>query len=77
LLEATSRTEYGVEPELASAIELIFNLPTVEGERAEVLGGADERYVIEGGSSALVEAMTAHYSDRIAMANACSASNRG
>ncbi|NYT41710.1 FAD-dependent oxidoreductase [Sphingomonas sp. R-74633] len=66
LLEATSRTEYGVEPKRASAIELIFNLPTVEGERAEVLGGADERYVIEGGSSALVEAMTAHYSDRIA-----------
>jgi len=66
LLEATSRTEYGVEPKRASAIELIFNLPTVDGQRAEVLGGADERYVIEGGSSALVEAMSAHYSDRIA-----------
>ncbi|MBB4099859.1 flavin monoamine oxidase family protein [Sphingomonas kyeonggiensis] len=66
LLEATSRTEYGVEPKRASAIELIFNLPTVDGARAEVLGGADERYVIEGGSSALVEAMSAHYADRIA-----------
>jgi len=66
LLEATSRTEYGVEPKRASAIELIFNLPTVDGQRAEVLGGADERYVIEGGSSALVEAMSAHYADRIA-----------
>lgn len=66
LLEATSRTEYGVEPDQASAIELIFNLPTVDGERAEVLGGADERYVIEGGSSALITAMTAHYADRIA-----------
>jgi monoamine oxidase len=65
LLEATSRTEYGVEPERASAIELIFNLPTVDGARAEVLGGADERYVIEGGSSALVAAMSAHYADRI------------
>lgn len=66
LLEATSRTEYGVEPDRASAIELIFNLPTVKGERVEVLGGADERYVIEGGSSALIEAMSAHYADRIA-----------
>jgi monoamine oxidase len=66
LLEATSRTEYGVEPKHASAIELIFNLPTVDGARAEVLGGADERYVIEGGSSALIEAMSAHYADRIA-----------
>ncbi len=66
LLEATSRTEYGVEPGQASAIELIFNLPTVDGARAEVLGGADERYVIEGGSSALIDAMSAHYADRIA-----------
>jgi monoamine oxidase len=66
LLEATSRTEYGVEPAHASAIELVFNLPTVDGTRVEVLGGSDERYVMEGGSSALVEAMTAHYADRIA-----------
>lgn len=66
LLEATSRTEYGVEPGRASAIELIFNLPTVDGARAEVLGGADERYVIEGGSSALVAAMSERYADWIA-----------
>ncbi|HEX8300323.1 flavin monoamine oxidase family protein [Sphingomonas sp.] len=65
LLEATSRTEYGVEPTRASAIGLIFNLPTVDGERVEVLGGSDERHVIEGGSSALIEAMSTHYSDRI------------
>jgi monoamine oxidase len=65
LMEATSRTEYGVEPANASAVELVFNLPTVEGERIEVLGESDERYVIEGGSSALIDAMTAHYADRI------------
>lgn len=65
LLEATSRTEYGVEPDKASAIELIFNLPTVDGQRFEVLGGADERFVIEGGSGALVAAMAEHYADRI------------
>jgi monoamine oxidase len=65
LLEATSRTEYGVEPARASAIGLIFNLPTVNGERVEVLGGSDERYVIQGGSSALIEAMSAHYAERI------------
>lgn len=65
LLEGTSRTEYGVEPGEASAIELIFNLPTVSGERFEVLGGADERFVIEGGSSALVDAIAAAHRDRI------------
>ncbi|MDF7774252.1 FAD-dependent oxidoreductase [Sphingomonas sp. AOB5] len=65
LLEGTSRTEYGVEPGEASALELIFNLPTVNGERAEVLGGSDERFVIEGGSSALIDAMTSKYAGAI------------
>lgn len=67
LMEATSRTEYGVEPAHASAVELVFNLPTVDGRRVEVLGESDERYVIQGGSSALIEAMTAHYADRITL----------
>ncbi|MCW3834863.1 FAD-dependent oxidoreductase [Sphingomonas canadensis] len=67
LLEESARTEYGVEPDRASAIELIFNLPTVNGERAEVLGGADERLVIEGGSSALIAAMTDRHAARIAL----------
>ena len=65
LMEATSRTEYGVEPAHASAVELVFNLPTVDGQRVEVLGESDERFVIQGGSSSLIEAMTAHYADRI------------
>lgn len=65
LMEATSRTEYGVEPGQASAIELVFNLPTVEGERIEVLSRSDERYLIEGGSGALIAAMAAKLHDRI------------
>ena len=65
LMEATSRTEYGVEPGQASAIELVFNLPTVEGERIDVLSRSDERYLIEGGSGALIAAMAARFADRI------------
>jgi len=65
LMEATSRTEYGVEPGQASAIELVFNLPTVEGERIDVLSRSDERYLIEGGSGALIAAMAARLRDRI------------
>ena len=65
LMEATSRTEYGVEPDQASAIELIFNLPTVEGARIDVLGRSDERYLIEGGSGALIAAMAARLDGRI------------
>ena len=64
-MEATSRTEYGVEPDQASAIELIFNLPTVEGERIDVLGRSDERFVIAGGSGALIDAMAARLANRI------------
>jgi monoamine oxidase len=65
LMEATSRTEYGVEPGQASAIELVFNLPTVDGERVDVLSHSDERYLIEGGSGSLISAMQAKLSDRI------------
>ncbi|MCX7864952.1 MAG: FAD-dependent oxidoreductase, partial [Novosphingobium sp.] len=57
LLEASIRTEYGQEPEEASALELIFNLPVADGRDYEVLGASDERFVLEGGSGALIEAM--------------------
>lgn len=65
LLESTSRTEYGVEPDQASALELLFNLPTVNGERVEVLGGSDERFVIDGGSDTLTTAIAAAHANRI------------
>lgn len=65
LMEATSRTEYGVEPGQASAIELVFNLPTVDGEQVDVLSHSDERYLIEGGSGALIAAMQAKLASRI------------
>ena len=65
LLEATSRTEYGVEPDRASAVTLIWNLPTVEGQRIDVLGESDERFVVEGGSQALADAIADRYRDRI------------
>ncbi|WP_375382499.1 flavin monoamine oxidase family protein [uncultured Sphingomonas sp.] len=66
LLEATARTEYGTEPALASAVELMFNLPSIEGARVDVLSRSDERYVIAGGSSALIDAMAARMAKRIA-----------
>jgi monoamine oxidase len=59
LLENTIRTEYGVEPEKASALQLIYNLTTVEGDRVTILGGSDETYVVEGGSSQIIDALVA------------------
>jgi monoamine oxidase len=67
LMEATARTEYGCEPRQASAIELVFNLPAIDGRRIDVLSRSDERYLIEGGSSALAEAMAARLQDRITL----------
>ena len=66
LMEATARTEYGVEPAQASALELVFNLPSVEGRRIDVLSRSDERFVMAGGSSTLVEAMGKRLASRIA-----------
>jgi len=65
LLEATARTEYGAEPQDASALELIFNLPTVDGRRVEVLGGSDEQFVLDGGSGALTDAIAARHAAHI------------
>lgn len=65
LIENSIRTEYGVEPAQSSALQLIFNLPTVEGQRLEVLGGSDEAFVVEGGSGRIVQALAAALSGQI------------
>jgi monoamine oxidase len=58
LLEATIRTEFGAEPGEASAIELLFNLPVVDGKQAELISLSDERFILTGGSSSVVKALS-------------------
>lgn len=65
LIESSIRTEYGSEAGRASALQLIFNLPTVKGEHVEILAGSDERYVIAGGSGRLANAIADAHRDRI------------
>ena len=65
LLEQSIRTEYGAEPDRSSALQLVFNLPTVDGEAYEVLGASDERYVIEGGSQRVTDALVEAHGGRI------------
>jgi monoamine oxidase len=65
LLEQTIRTEYGTEPGEASALELIWNLPTVEGQAYEALGNSDERYIVTGGSQRITDALADAHADRI------------
>jgi monoamine oxidase len=57
LLEATIRTEFGQDPGEASAMELIFNLPVVDGQHVRIIGSSDERYVLKGGSGTVVDAV--------------------
>jgi monoamine oxidase len=64
-LEQTMRTEYGAEPEAASALELVWNLPVVDGTDIEVLSASDERYVVAGGSARITDALAKLHRDRI------------
>lgn len=59
LIENSIRTEYGVEPQESSALQLLFNLPVVDGEDVEVLGSSDEIFVVEGGSERLIDSLAA------------------
>jgi monoamine oxidase len=52
LVEAGIRTEYGVEPAESSALQLLFNLPTVDGRAVELLGNSDEQFMVRAGTGA-------------------------
>ncbi|TMJ18636.1 MAG: amine oxidase [Alphaproteobacteria bacterium] len=64
-LEAAIRTEYGAEPHEASAIELLFNLPTVDGRRLSRIPNSDERYVVSGGSDQVARHLAAEHAAAI------------
>ncbi|MFT4026246.1 MAG: NAD(P)/FAD-dependent oxidoreductase [Novosphingobium sp.] len=57
LLEATIRTEFGQEPQDASTLELLFNLPVADGKHVELIGSSDEKFILANGSGSLVDAM--------------------
>lgn len=57
LVEHAIRSEYGVEPEESSAIQLIWMLPTVDGESVEMLGASDEIFMVEGGNDQIIDGL--------------------
>ncbi len=65
LIEQSIRTEYGVEPEESSSLQLIFNLPLVEGDTVNVLGASDEALVVEGGSARITDSLAAALGSQI------------
>ncbi|MGQ0588365.1 MAG: flavin monoamine oxidase family protein [Sphingosinicella sp.] len=64
-LEAGIRTEYGAEPHEASALELLFNLPTVDGARLTRISLSDERYLISGGTAQVAAALSRQHEGSI------------
>ncbi|MGL6340677.1 MAG: FAD-dependent oxidoreductase [Waterburya sp.] len=64
LIENTIRTEYGVEPQESSALQLIYNLPTVEKEEVEILA-SDETYMVQGGNGKIIDSLAEELSGQI------------
>ncbi|WP_295435031.1 FAD-dependent oxidoreductase [uncultured Thiodictyon sp.] len=65
LIEASIRTEFGLEPRLASAVQLLSNLSAVDGESVEILSQSDEAYCIQGGNGRLIAALWAALGERV------------
>jgi monoamine oxidase len=66
LLEATIRSEYGVEPQDSSALQLLFNLPAIdEGDRLDLLSASDETYTVVGGTEQIVTSLRERLADQI------------
>jgi monoamine oxidase len=64
LLEATIRSEYGVEAHQSSALQLLFNLPQVRHRRAEPLV-ADELYLVQGGTGRIPQRLSARLGEAV------------
>lgn len=64
-LEAGIRTEYGAEPSEASALELLFNLPTVDGVRLTRISLSDERYLVSGGTAQVAAGLAREHAGSI------------
>jgi monoamine oxidase len=58
LAENAIRTEYGVEAEDSSALQLLYSVQLLDGDTVSPLG-SDETYFIKGGSGQLIEALSA------------------
>jgi monoamine oxidase len=65
LVEASIRSEFGVEPEESSALQLLFVLPTVDGQTVDVLSYSDEAYFVRAGSGALIAGFGRRLHDQI------------
>lgn len=57
LLTSMIHTEYGVEPDKSSALQLITVLPVVNGQTVDLLSYSDEVYSVIGGTAKITDAL--------------------
>ncbi|NJL48145.1 MAG: FAD-dependent oxidoreductase [Leptolyngbyaceae cyanobacterium SM2_5_2] len=67
LIAASIRTEYGVEADQSSALQLVYNLPRVHNRRVEMLQ-ADELFIVKGGTEQIPRALAQRLGDQCAWA---------
>jgi len=65
IFEDTIRTEYGVEPQESSALQLLSLLPTVDGQEVDLLSYSDEVYTVIGGNSRIIRGLELSLQDNI------------
>ncbi|MEZ5357096.1 MAG: FAD-dependent oxidoreductase, partial [Bryobacteraceae bacterium] len=66
LLEVAYRTEYGMDVEEQSAMNMLSLIaPELAGERIRLFGDSDERYKILGGNQRVPDAVAGELTDRI------------
>ncbi|MGZ8189847.1 MAG: flavin monoamine oxidase family protein [Methylococcaceae bacterium] len=57
LLTSMIHTEYGVEADESSALQLVIVLPVVNGETVDLLSYSDERFSVIGGTAKITDAL--------------------
>jgi monoamine oxidase len=65
LLISIIRTEYGVESDESSALQLIFVLPVVNGQAVDLLSYSDEAFSVVGGSAEITTALGAELAGQV------------
>ena len=64
LITASIRTEYGVEANQSSALQLLYNLPSVRNHQVEMLQ-ADELFIVKGGTEQIPRALAQRLDDQV------------
>lgn len=65
LINSMILSEYGAESEQSSALQLLFALPAVEDDTADLQSNYDEAYIIEGGSGQIIDHLNEKLSGQI------------